>query len=450
MKKIYFKLIAITLTLAVSFSVVVMSSYAWFTLANNPVANGLQIAIGGGHTILLAPDLTKEIDGVVYHYPGEFESTLDLNGQESYAYLKEVKALIPVSTADGRNWFIPQYYDLLDAQVKDGSILTGTLKSEQDFILDDRLAYANRTDGEEDALLEGNYLYFDFWVVSPAEGYTLRVSMGDNSGTYVIGLPYAAEDENGELTLVELENDASAGIRAGFLVNSDTIADETYTIYQQSSAYSDNYHKLHGIYTEPGEETAPSSEYRFTIYEPNGDYHPHTDAVTDGDYIKTSPLGLQNGEVAHIDIQDILTVQKRSLWAAAEVGEGTQLEQRFQTALFEPSFQELTAEEAAERFYHTYLGGQLAPYVKEGRFVKETETLYSTANEDGITDSMFLEDVFIAGATDDVYIVTLQKNVPQRIRLFLWVEGEDVDCTRMADTSNLMISLELAGSNAYG
>ena len=52
-----------------------------------------------------------------------------------------------------------------------------------------------------------------------------------------------------------------------------------------------------------------------------------------------------------------------------------------------------------------------------------------------------------AGATDDVIIVDLQKDVPQRIRMFVWVEGQDVDCTNVLADAGLMINLELAGSS---
>ena len=51
-----------------------------------------------------------------------------------------------------------------------------------------------------------------------------------------------------------------------------------------------------------------------------------------------------------------------------------------------------------------------------------------------------------AGATDDVYIIELERNVPQRIRMFIWLEGQDVDCTNVTELSSLMLYLELAGS----
>ena len=52
-----------------------------------------------------------------------------------------------------------------------------------------------------------------------------------------------------------------------------------------------------------------------------------------------------------------------------------------------------------------------------------------------------------AGAADDVVIAELQRNVPQRIRMFVWVEGQDVDCASVIAASGLMLRLELAGSS---
>ena len=51
----------------------------------------------------------------------------------------------------------------------------------------------------------------------------------------------------------------------------------------------------------------------------------------------------------------------------------------------------------------------------------------------------------LSGATESTAIVRLEKNVPQRIRMFVWIEGQDVDCTG-AEAVDFAISVELAGS----
>ena len=58
-----------------------------------------------------------------------------------------------------------------------------------------------------------------------------------------------------------------------------------------------------------------------------------------------------------------------------------------------------------------------------------------------------LQSLGTAGATSDVMIVELEKNVPQRIRMFIWLEGQDPDCIGFADSVPFAIGLELAGGN---
>ena len=62
-----------------------------------------------------------------------------------------------------------------------------------------------------------------------------------------------------------------------------------------------------------------------------------------------------------------------------------------------------------------------------------------------------LLDSIIDGIQDkkghDIVIVDLEKNVPQRIRMFVWIEGQDVDCQSLESGGSILLSLELAGGN---
>jgi hypothetical protein len=58
-----------------------------------------------------------------------------------------------------------------------------------------------------------------------------------------------------------------------------------------------------------------------------------------------------------------------------------------------------------------------------------------------------LETLDTAGATDDVSIIQLTKHIPQRIRMFIWLEGQDVDCVNAAAASSFAVNLELAGGS---
>lgn len=440
------KLIVVVLELLLAVSVAVMSSYAWMVLSSNPAVNGLQIAISGGNTILVAADLQKEVDGVIYHYPDGFQGTLNFTQHKSYRYLSQLGGLAPVSTADGVNWFLPTYYDMTDEAVLDGQIPSGTMKSISEFVQDDNLNYANLPAGEMESAQEGGYMYLDFWVVSPGEDYTLRVSTGeDGGGSFAISLPQVQETENGYALATENDSAASC-IRMGFLVDANEITDNTMTVYQNEPSFSQRYRSLRGSYNEPGRFRGDSGNYRFTVYEPNGDAHFDQSVAADGSYIVTEPIGLVDGQISKVSIQDRLTVQKRSAWANSLVGTGTKLEQRFQAARMNPNCQSMSAEELAQTFYRDYLNNQVASYVEKGAFVRSTQNLYR-AEFNGVVAEEFLAEGFTAGATDDVYIVKLEKDVPQRIRLFIWMEGEDVDCVNSAIASAVAFRIELAGSN---
>lgn len=445
MRKIYIKLIAITLTLALSMVVVVMSTYAWFVLAANPVVEGIQISIGGGNTILIAPDITQVVDGTTYHYPGVFSDTMHFNRQESYSYLREVGGLTPVSTADGVHWFLPAYYDYSDEAVQEGLVYSGQLKDVKDFYLDSDLEHANLSAQEKGKIADGSYIYLDFWVVSQGGDYTLRISTGDEGGgSFLVDLmqPAAADMVSG-YTLITPSNQAAAAVRVGFLANPVATGDEAYQRYRSSVYYDSRYTALRGFYQEPDSGLAVIPGNQFTIYEPNCDAHP-TGAAQAGSYAVTRPLGLINGIITPTSVAGQVTAQKSSLWATAENGSGTALGQRFQTAMTGRDTSGMSMKEISNYFYSSYLQGQFATYINKGSFIKNSSDLYKFGQS--ITADQ-LDTLDTAGATGDVYIIKLEKFVPQRIRMFIWLEGQDIDCVNSAAASSFALSMELAGGS---
>ena len=103
-------------------------------------------------------------------------------------------------------------------------------------------------------------------------------------------------------------------------------------------------------------------------------------------------------------------------------------------------------------FYTDYLQNQYAGYMDTGAFFKSTAALYQALSPEGSAGADSLSALPEAGATEDVVIATLQKNVPQRIRVFFWLEGQDADCVKDAASSGLAVNIQLAGSNGrlYG
>lgn len=445
MNKMYLKLIAITLTLVLSASVVVMSSYAWFVLSKSPVITGIQVTIGGGNTILIAPDVTQMVDGHTYHYPGYFSDTMNFSQLKDYDYLQEVGGLSPVSTANGVDWFLPTYYDYTDREVRDGLALPGQLMDVSEFHLDSELEFANLPASEKEKIQQGSYVYLDFWVVAPGGDFTLRISTGnDSGGSFVMDLLQPGEANNISGYALEFpENQAASAVRVGFLANPVRMTDNTMVHYQNSTFFDNRFTSLNGLYHEPDTGTAYLESNRFTIYEPNGNTHPNGTAP-EGTYVETRPVGLVDRAPQEVSIVDRLTVQKTSLWAPAESGVGMAIEQRFQAALLGMHTDGMTIPEISSHFYGQYLQGQLSPYVNKGDFITRTGDLYkfgSTATE---AEFAALDS---SGATEDVYIIKLEKNVPQRIRMFIWLEGQDIDCVNAIGSSSFAVNIELAGSS---
>ena len=448
MNKIHVKLISVVLTLFLSISVVVASSYAWMVLSSSPAVMGIQVGIGGGNTVLIAPDIREVAkDGTVYHYPGYFDEKMNFNQQGEYDYLQQIGHLNPVSTINGIDWVLPAYYSSNDDRVKQGLIPVGALKDISDFFVDSELTYANIPAQEEEKIERGNYIYMDFWVLSPASDYKLRVSTGigaENGGSFVIDLPQPEATEQG-YTLVDSENSPAAAVRVGFLANDVVMTDDTMSMYMESSYFDDRFLRLKGLYQEPNTGTAYSDFDRFTIYEPNGDFHPAFPEVN-GLYAETKPLGLEAGKIVekrmNLDDNYFLTVQRASTWIVPENSETCALEQRFQTAMYSGNWGNLELNEVADKFYNGYLQGQISPYVNKGAFVGKTENLYTQLNMGEV--SLAKEAV---GATDDAVIIELERNVPQRIRMFIWLEGQDMDCIDQIASSRFAVNIELACSD---
>lgn len=447
MEKSVKKLIAAVLSLILAAAMVVTMSYAWMTLSSAPIAEGLQITIGGGNVILIAADQTETVNGETYHYPAKFNSMLNFNTWKSYDYLNEITSLSPVSTADGVRWFIPEYYDLDDLAIQNGDAVAGQMKPIEAFTMDTSLSYGNLTAEEQAARGRGGYVYLDFWVVSPGTDYKLRISQGDeNGGSYLLELlePAKVEGDTDEsadsYVLTATEGTAAASARVGFLTNEDQVTDDSMRYYQNSLSYDDRYTKLKGVFHEEGEILWESLSSHFTIYEPNADLHP---AGEDGSYQITSPLTWESGEIRPTDISDQLTVQLANRWKEY-TDSGLSLAELFQTAIIGKTFD--STDEVKTTFYHDYLQNQLMPYVQKGKFIKNTVSLYNSADDSGTVSAEMIAALGQAGATDDTCIVSLEKNIPQRIRMFVWIEGQDPDCVNLSGDLDLALSIELAGS----
>ena len=300
--------------------------------------------------------------------------------------------------------------------------------------------------------------------MSPSGDCDLRVATGtdpdDDSGSYVIALPDLSKGADGSFALNENASSVAASARVGFLVNKTPLSGESGTTallsaISENSNTGGSYNSLRGVYAEKGSSTQNflGSE-RFVIYEPNADSHPGS--ATDGGYIATYPVGAdENGKGKEQLVFTHLTVQKESRWKTDGNGKSLlagQLEAalfQFMTQLGEEKMNALTAEQAAELFYAKYLQGQYSFLVQKGHFFPQSTALFTQLDPTTRTiESTVLNTYETAGATEDAVIVRLERNVPQRIRVFIWLEGQDADCTGAAENLRFAVNLQLAGANS--
>lgn len=441
MTKIYFKLIMVALALILSVSVVFMSSYAWMVLSESPAVSGIQVAIGGGNTILIAPNVEAEYGDKTFEVPGRFSDKLNFAQYKEYSYLCEVGGLTPVSTVNGIDWFLPagnsDAEDIGEVVLKSESLGTN-------FIVDSELSHANLSP-ESELYANGNYVYLDFWVVSPGGDYTLRISTGDASsegGSFVMDLPEASSDGKGGFVLEQPEGSAAAAVRIGFLANDLMLIDDTMLAYGKSTFSDNRFRALRGLYQEPDSGTAYFDENRFMIYESNADFHPE-DEDLDGKYSVTKALALEGNKIVE-KIPENVAIQLSGSWRKNESTGNTVISETFNTAALSGKWSGMEESAVTADFYGSYLQGVLYPYINKGSFIKNSgDLLESAGTSKGVVSS--LESATTAGAADDAYIIRLEKNVPQKIRMFIWLEGQDADCVRSTGNVQFAVNIEFAG-----
>ena len=440
--KISARLFSAIMLIIVSLTMMVFVSYAWFTVSEAPEVSGIKVAINGDNTIMIAPNLSANLsDGTVANYPGHFTKTADLEPEEG-------TLLTPVSTADGVHWFIPTG--------KEADAVTGTLDLDEYFTLETDYASANSKDG--------GYAYIDFWVVSPLSGTVLRICSGDPMdaenpaiGSYVVQLPESVKNFTNAsgYNLDASYTNLASSVRVGFLVNDEKVtSDAVMSAYVESALYNESYRSIKGVYDE-------MSDTSFMIYEPNALVHSNsgvsnvltekgieTYLCQDGEYCSTYPIGLdEEGNKVFSVVQDKLVVQGRTLWK--KLDNTLVIDEMYQAYI--TGAKNSGTEYSLDKFYENYMHENYLQYVdyrQDGLFFESSWDLLNYGDL-RVTDSDAMTILERTNAIQDSYIVLLEKNVPQRIRMFVWIEGQDVDCSSSAAGQSVSIRLELSGSTGY-
>ena len=281
------KIIVSIVALLIAVVMLVGASLAWMTISANPEITNIHATIFGGRTLLLS------LDGENF--------TEHITADELFADYVDLK---PVSTIDGIHWFIPTYD-------KDG-----TLRSLNDFIMDDKLEYANVVkykleedtsdkgvlaslfksfaegddddddDGEgktkkveltgwelREAQDRGYYVWADIWLKSEEKnGCKVRISVPHEVnesdldgfyGTYVLPLYELTDDKNNPIK--SISKNVESSIRVGFLFM-DEMFDDDPTTFDITDSKGDLPLTKDGYY-DAGHNTTK----KFIIFEPNAD-----------------------------------------------------------------------------------------------------------------------------------------------------------------------------------
>lgn len=438
--KISTRLFSAIMLMLISLSMMSFVSYAWFTLSTAPEISGIKVAISGDNTIMIAPNIELTLgDGTVANYPGYFQKTADLDPVEN-------TLLSPVSTVDGINWFIPNG--------KEADVVSGNLNLNEYFTHETDYASANSQDG--------GYAYLDFWVVSPLSGTVLRICSGDTqdveqpaAGSYVVQLPESVKNFTNTTgyNLDDSYQNLAASVRVGFLIDEERVtSDAVMSVYVDSALYNASYKSIRGVYDS-------DSETSFMIYEPNALVHPNdgvsnvltsrgveTFVCEDGEYWATYPIGMTENGPSFMTVQDRLIVQGKTAWKSYD--DVLMLEDLYQAYL--TNALRNGTDHSLDDFYANYLQENYLQYVAYDRSSLFYENSWDVLNygDTRVTDTetLTLLDSSRTNAVQDSYLVLLEKNVPQRIRMFVWIEGQDVDCSSSAAGQSIAIRLELSGS----
>ncbi len=430
--KIKLKMLAMTAIMLASLLLFVTASLAWYSISTSPEVSGLQVTLFTDRALLVSAD-------------GEdFDQSIDLS--EAFKYYASLK---PISTVDGVNWFRTDY------NVTTGAI-TGT------YLWDNTGKYANVPIYKKDAngnftdqLLdstalfeadkEGYYVYCDIWLSTELEeGCYVTLSApdldlanledwetdeGNQHGAKYGSYALAAYRKDGE-NVYTIDNNAQTALRVGFLIcNEDGTPTDRFVIYEPNADQRGSYE------FKPTGQDQYVSGYELVL-NPNytdGSTEPPYLNYLDGTYIPTYPIGVQRDEQGEIIRDGLgnpigvptavdpskLIIQKRSEWDEEKVRSRV-LAEKIPNSNDISSFGRFITNSAV-------LYNSLDPTLKTYTFTENDQT--------GLASSSMI--VQLKGRDGD----TIYK---QRIRMFIWLEGQDADCWNDIADGTFVVNLEFA------
>ena len=412
------KLIGALVVLLAVAALTVAGTFAWYTLSKKGELNGIGVSFQSDGDewpfyIIQQPTTMSETMTTedILALPG-WKKDLVLaeveDAQGNYHSIQDSYQLRPVSTSDGVHWYTANYGS-------DGAVIGLDLEELNAIANINRQNLNPVGTGSE---IPANYLYYyDMWIKTESAKHDYELHLGNpinmqnisaeeivnGFGTYVFpGL--IPEDDPDYATKSHASYDASTCIRMGFLIydqaESGLVKDET-----------------------PGQ---------FWIYEPNSDLRATAFKDFQGTEGQHNSYAYQENMVYVFGDTD---GTKKKVVEHEGIPLGT-----MSTVL--PKYIEGVGNAIGHTEYQTFED-------------KTIQQLHSTRNSDGeITDLGEFISLREGGerpgyeGIDTPGMVTVQKGKPQHIRVFIWLEGQDVDCWNSTLTGQMDIHLEFRGDAA--
>ena len=478
------------IALVVSIIVLVMATFAWFVLSTTPEIKGMNFHVKAEQAIQVSQD------GKNFSYSEDLSDKFN-----------DVGALVPASTVDGLNWFVCKYDmsgnvlqgqdDTFGTQFQymrfpnGGNVpnSTNSGKTEDNTSAQD----ANVSGSEETANKDTKqcyYIYTDIWlktmdekgvdvylsVPNDVSDYKQEDTENTHYGSYVMSYHTnkttttdtdTTNGENGQDASIQLvQGGSETCARVGFQV----LGTEKDAEIKSSSVTTDQFYIYEPNADRRSEADKTSEEYnadqyvagfKAKVFFQNGG-----STGANGSYIPTYPIKLNDNDEVKDSNENILsdssfnqvakalpstdydnTVRK---WSIDGQGKNDTIGYKGydgSISIF-PSKQLIAQKSSTWKNNNTVTAKSLDSTMlgSMGKFL-ETSALYDNNKKLGNTSSDYtcVEVENMNRDSSSVSITTLEKNKPVKVRLFFWIEGQDVDCWNDIADTDFLVNLEFVG-----
>lgn len=459
MKRNGHKIAIATLAMVLSITVLMMATFAWYTLSTNPEIKGMNFNVSGEQAIQVSKNNK------------DYGLSMDLTDD-----LKDVKSLVPVSTYDGENWFVCKYDitgDVLQDQVKENDKVVDTQFTHLKFPAGSNTDTSQDTstaNGAENPVAESQdgedtifYVWKDIYLkttedqvnvyltvphADPAAYKASQDAMENNHfGTYVMSY-HTEEGENGQQQVTLLRGGSETCVRVGFKVLGE-VADGA----ENADPGKDQSEGLY-IYEPNADERSQldksSADYQTDKYISGfmaKDFYKGDDAYKNADekYLQTYPVKKRtnsDGSDAKFTLKgsevldgtpavfptDRLIVQKKSTWADLKDVQAMQTDGQ------------LTATD-----FNSTMLKHIGKFVAGSEIKDKLYTVQSLNKGNGDYTLTALPEDGSSSDRSSAMLTTLEKDKPKKVRLYFWIEGQDVDCWNDVSSTDFLVNLEFSG-----